>query len=111
MPALAVSGGGGSGNSLAFSDLSGQDLRKNKYTKADLRGVDMSGSNLEGVTLLARWPPTPTDQRAAGAVKSIKGADFTDVVLRKDVQAGLCKIADGVNPSTGVATRDSLLCP
>lgn len=31
----------GSGNSLAFSDLSGQDLRKNKYTKADLRGVDM----------------------------------------------------------------------
>ncbi len=28
-------------------------------------------------------------------VKSIKGADFTDVVLRKDVQAGLCKIAGG----------------
>ena len=33
--------GAGSGNSLAFQDLSGQDLRKNKYTKADLRGVNM----------------------------------------------------------------------
>ena len=29
----------GSGNSLAFQDLSGQDLRKNKYIKADLRGT------------------------------------------------------------------------
>jgi hypothetical protein len=71
MPALAVSGGGGEcaldifvtavlvgsfvlcvcimsapvvaggGNSLAFQDLSGQDLRKNKYLKADLRGANL----------------------------------------------------------------------
>ena len=29
----------GSANSLAFQDLSGRDLRKQRFTKADLRGT------------------------------------------------------------------------
>ncbi|PSC68128.1 pentapeptide repeat [Micractinium conductrix] len=138
-PALAVSGGGGGGNSLAFADLSGQDLRKNKYLKADMRGANLSGANLEGVNLFGALCTnanfTGANLRNAdlelvelegadlsdavlegamltnaqfGRVKSIKGADFSDVLIRKDVQNGLCKIADGVNPTTGVATRDSL---
>lgn len=44
-------------------------------------------------------------------LKSIEGADFTDALMRKDVQMSLCKIARGVNPKTGVATADSLGCP
>jgi hypothetical protein len=40
----------------------------------------------------------------------IDGADFTDVIIRKDINDGLCKIAKGTNESTGVDTRESLNC-
>ncbi|KAL8161803.1 hypothetical protein V2J09_013292 [Rumex salicifolius] len=36
--------------------------------------------------------------------------NFTDVPLRDDQKEYLCKVADGVNPTTGNATRDTLLC-
>ncbi|PRW56837.1 Pentapeptide repeat family [Chlorella sorokiniana] len=138
-PVLAVSGGGGAATSYAFQDLSGQDLRKNRYTKADLRGTKMRGANLEGVTLFGALATgadfTGANLRNAdlelvefegadlsdavleGAmltnaqfsrIKSIQGADFTDALIRKDVQQMLCKIADGVNSSTGVSTQDQL---
>eukprot|EP00958_Prasinococcus_capsulatus_P008920 scaffold879_cov410-Prasinococcus_capsulatus_cf.AAC.5 len=40
----------------------------------------------------------------------IYGADFTDALIDKYQLQYLCEVADGVNPYTGVATRDSLLC-
>lgn len=41
---------------------------------------------------------------------NIENADFTDAVMRKDVQKDLCKIAKGTNPVTGEDTKTSLAC-
>ena len=65
------------------------------FTRTDLRdalliGVIASGSSFAGA--------------------DVEGADFSDALLDRDDQRRLCQVAEGVNPSTGVATRDSLNC-
>lgn len=127
--------------SLIGADFSGKDLRDSEFTKAnlrqsnfshaDLRGVsffaanleeaNLEGANLSGATLdSARFNRANltnailegafvANARFAGAI--ITGADFTDVLLRSDIEAQLCNIAEGTNLTTGRDTRETLFCP
>ncbi|XP_010937568.1 thylakoid lumenal 15 kDa protein 1, chloroplastic isoform X1 [Elaeis guineensis] len=84
------------GADLSDADLRGADFSLANVTKANLRNANLEGALATGNTSFK------------GSV--IDGADFTDVPLRDDQREYLCKVADGVNPTTGNATRDTLLC-
>jgi uncharacterized protein YjbI with pentapeptide repeats len=126
---------------LVEADFSGRDLTDSSFTKANLKQSNFSNSNLQGVSFFAANLEsanlTGVDLRNAtldsarlikanltnavlegafaasarfdGAI--IDGADFTDVLLRDDEQAKLCKMATGTNPVTGRDTRETLFCP
>jgi uncharacterized protein YjbI with pentapeptide repeats len=125
---------------LLNADFSGRVLTDASFTKANLRGSDFSHSDLQGVSFFAanlesvnleganltnttldsarftRANLTNAVLEGAFAFNAkfdgatIDGADFTDVLLRDDVQEQLCKIAKGTNPTTGRETRETLEC-
>ncbi|XP_052875941.1 thylakoid lumenal 15 kDa protein 1, chloroplastic isoform X4 [Gossypium arboreum] len=91
------------GASFFDADLTGADL-----SEADLRGVDFSLANVTKANL----SNAILEGALATGNTSFKGSNITgaDVPLRDDQREYLCKVADGVNPITGNATRDTLLC-
>ncbi|XP_017242602.1 thylakoid lumenal 15 kDa protein 1, chloroplastic [Daucus carota subsp. sativus] len=86
---------------LTGADLSDADLRGADFSLANVTKVNLTNANLEGAL-------TTGNTSFKGSI--ITGADFTDVPLRGDQLEYLCKVADGVNPTTGNETRDTLLC-
>ena len=118
------------GEDLSRSSIAGAVARDANLSNVDLHGTvltlsDLKGSNLNGIDLTDTLADRVNFQRTdlsnavltnmiasgssfAGAL--IEGADFTYAVLDSDDQRNLCKIASGINPKTGISTRDSLEC-
>ncbi len=98
------------------SDLRGSRFFGTNLTAADMTNIDLTGGALD-TARLTRTNLTNailvgvfmTNTKFEGAI--VDGADFTDVLLRRDQQLTLCKVAKGTNPKTGRQTRETLDCP
>ena len=129
-----------SNDDLTGQDFSGKNLQTAEFTTSKLDRTNFSGADLTGVVissailkstnfhganvtqgLLDQVRFVSADLSDAIFVEAmmlrstfkdvnIAGADFSGAILGKLQQKELCKIATGVNPKTGVATRDSLEC-
>jgi uncharacterized protein YjbI with pentapeptide repeats len=87
--------------SLAKANLRGADFSNGIAYITDFSGADLSNAILTEAMLL----------KSTFKDAKIEGADFSYASISREQKLQLCAIASGVNPVTGVSTRESLECP
>ena len=98
---------------LASTSFFKADLSKANFAGADLTGASLEEAGLDGANLENAVLQSAYLTRTIVDAASIKGADFSEAVMPGTTLKALCARADaaGENPTTGVDTRDSLMCP
>jgi uncharacterized protein YjbI with pentapeptide repeats len=82
------------------ANLAGADLSGTFADRVIFDGADLSNAIFADALLTS----------SSFGDANITGADFSGAIIDRFQTAQMCKRADGVNETTGVATRDSLGC-
>lgn len=97
------------GSSFFDATVDGSDFEGADMTLANVEMAQFNRSILKNTVLREMYVSGST---IFEGVKDIEGSDWSETFLRKDQQLYLCShpTAKGTNPTTGVDTRESLMC-